>query len=156
MDKKKSASSSDDDASSVSDVSIGDEEEIVDESSDASGDASGEEDTETPSTKTAKNASAKLDAREVDYVAVAPHLRRTTMQMTIYERAHCISMRALAIDDGGIPMIDVTGYGNSREIAEAELNARRSPLLIKRSVGVLNGIEYFEFFSPNEMGHPKL
>ncbi len=63
--------------------------------------------------------------------------------MSKYERTKIIGTRAQQIASGSQPLIEVPKYVTSTlEIAELELNSRKTPFLVKRKVG--GNIEYWK------------
>ena len=63
--------------------------------------------------------------------------------MSKYERATVIGIRAQQIASGAIPLIDVPKHlTSSIDIAESELNKRRTPFIIRRKIG--NNYEYWK------------
>ncbi len=63
--------------------------------------------------------------------------------MSKYERTKIIGIRAQQIAAGSQPLIEVPKYITSTlEIAEIELNQRKTPFIIKRRVG--SNIEYWK------------
>lgn len=53
-------------------------------------------------------------------------------ELTKYERARIIGARALQIEMGAPPLIDVTGFKNSIDIAKSELLKDVIPLTVLR------------------------
>ena len=63
--------------------------------------------------------------------------------MSKYERTKIIGTRAQQIASGSQPLIEVPKYVTSTlEIAELELNNRKTPFIVKRKVG--SNIEYWK------------
>jgi DNA-directed RNA polymerase subunit K/omega len=63
--------------------------------------------------------------------------------MSKYERTKIIGTRAQQIASGCQPLIEVPKYiTNTLEIAELELNNRKTPFIVKRKVG--SNIEYWK------------
>ncbi|MCK9604133.1 MAG: hypothetical protein M0R66_07235 [Candidatus Omnitrophica bacterium] len=107
-----------------------------------------------------------------EIIVIAPGSRRTSQIMSLSEYTEAISIRAEQIGTDGISgaMIDeadvaripafATGTCTARDIAIAEMKARRCPLRVTRSVGRAIDPEtgvpknYVEIWSPNEMMHP--
>ncbi len=68
----------------------------------------------------------KKKMRYKDLITIGPP------RLTQYERARIIGIRALQIDYGAEPFIEVKGFMSSIQIAEKELEAGVLPLSIKR------------------------
>ena len=63
--------------------------------------------------------------------------------MSKYERTKIIGVRAQQISEGSIPLIDVPKHlTNTLDIATYELKMRKTPFIIKRTVGY--NIEYWK------------
>ena len=63
--------------------------------------------------------------------------------MSKYERATVIGIRAQQISSGAIPLVDVPKHlTNSIDIAEYELNKRKTPFIVRRKIG--NIYEYWK------------
>lgn len=63
--------------------------------------------------------------------------------MSKYERATIIGIRAQQISSGAIPLIDVPKHlTSSIDIAEYELNKRKTPFIVRRKIG--NNYEYWK------------
>ena len=58
--------------------------------------------------------------------------RRTSPYMTKYERARIIGSRALQISMNAPVMVDTQGMTDPMDIAEKELNAKLTPLIVRR------------------------
>ncbi len=54
-------------------------------------------------------------------------------KLTKYERVRVVGARATQIASGAPPTIDITGMTDALEIAEAELEQRKIPMMIIRS-----------------------
>ena len=59
-------------------------------------------------------------------------LKITLPILTKYEKARIIGVRMQQISDGAIPMIDITGKSDIKEIVEIELQQRKTPLMVRR------------------------
>ena len=63
-------------------------------------------------------------------------LNKSKPIMSKYERTKIIGIRAQQIASGSIPLVDIPKHlTNSIDIAEFELNKRKTPFIVKRNVG---------------------
>ena len=66
--------------------------------------------------------------------------------ISIYEKTLLIGKRATQIAYGAIPLINVEPGMNEVDIAEKELELRKMPLIIKRTIG-----DKIEYWRPSDM-----
>jgi hypothetical protein len=118
----------------------------------------------TDSSRGLDQSSTRGDEPDCEIIIVVPRgKRRTSHMMSLSEYTEAISLRAEQISADGVSgtMLDSIPHGatTAREIAIAEIRARRCPLKIRRFVGsalCADGTikNYAEIWSPNEMTHP--
>lgn len=97
---------------------------------------------------------------------VSSESRITSNTLTIYEMTELISVRAQQISQGSYVFVpDIEGINDPIEIAKLELLNNKSPLYIKREIGITknkdskNQNEYIkkvELWNPNEMNKLKI
>jgi DNA-directed RNA polymerase subunit K/omega len=143
----------DDEASSDAEEPIGEnspgtsDKEVgpPDESSDESDDADDDDDEEAPLVQASNTRPLYVLSRRV-----------TRSTMTLYEFARALGIRAEQIAKTGKAFIDDVGaYTDCRKIARAEMLQRRSPLVLERTLRVMNdGTRKVERWLVREMGFP--
>jgi len=70
-------------------------------------------------------------------------LNKSKPVMSKYERTKIIGIRAQQIASGSVPLVEIPKHlTNTLDIAEYELNKRKTPFIIKRNVG--KNIEYWK------------
>jgi DNA-directed RNA polymerase subunit K/omega len=70
-------------------------------------------------------------------------LNKSKPIMSKYERTKIIGIRAQQIASGSVPLVDIPKHlTNTLDIAEYELEKRKTPFIIKRNVGI--HIEYWK------------
>jgi DNA-directed RNA polymerase subunit K/omega len=83
--------------------------------------------------------------------------RRTSNRMTLAETTRAIALRAEQLAAYPSPYIDIGDLSDPKDIARAELYARRSPLLLHRDVGrTALGERVTEVWQVREMAYPVL
>jgi hypothetical protein len=135
------------------------------EDEDAESALSSDEDEEAVPDTTSRTQMSREHHAEIDeYVVVPNEERRTAQIMSRAEYTEAISLRTeqIAAEGSQWCMLDEIppNITTARELALAEMNARRCPLKVMRVIGhevdPVSGItkKYVEIFSPNEMTHP--
>ena len=76
--------------------------------------------------------------------------KRIPNRGTVYDKAKIIGIRAEWINRGGDIFIPTNGYNNAIEIAEAELAARRCPVITEREI-TKGKLVYIKRFSANDL-----
>lgn len=74
------------------------------------------------------------DSEDKNHIGGSSQKKRTSDYMTKYEYTRLIACRAVRIDNGFPPKINVEGIFNPYEIARMELHARVIPLVIERTL----------------------
>lgn len=77
----------------------------------------------------------KLVSEVVDYSQTLQNLGKpieTIPYLTKYEKARILGVREKQLASGSIPVVSTKGLKSVKEIAKAELDARKIPILIKR------------------------
>jgi hypothetical protein len=93
--------------------------------------------------------------KDFEYVQVIDDdKRRTPFIISPFELAEIISIRTSMIEESGMTTLsdaEKKGLSDARDIAIAELGARKCPLRIRREVSRNNNGPIVEDFNPNEM-----
>ena len=71
-----------------------------------------------------------------------PEKNKSIPILTDYEITFILGKRATQIAYGAIPLIDVKSGMNHIQIAEEELKQKKTPYIIKRTIG--NKVEYYK------------
>lgn len=83
-----------------------------------------------------------------------------SQRLTDFEETRLINIRAEQIARDNICMVDVTGITNPVDMAKKELMMRKTPIRLRREVGVKKiGDDYFELYedwNPNCMEFPTI
>ena len=88
------------------------------------------------------------------YVNIIPDTEKTTTSyMNEYEYTMAIGIRIEQIERGAKPLIDITGLTNPRDIAIKELMMRKSPLILCRTINIINRVKNVEKWKVSEMSY---
>ena len=90
-----------------------------------------------------------------EIIIVDPEKRKTSNIMTNYELTEAITIRASQLQKRFIPLTNVEGLTDAKDMAIKELKDGKSPLFLRRKVGEVtkNGktTEYYEYWDVNVM-----
>ncbi len=133
-----------------------DEEEAAPhETSDDEEDAAASDDEDTEAADGAQQVRLpRLPPGDRKTVIVHPTDRITSHRLTTAEAAAAIAIRARAIEKKPTVFTDIGDLSSPIEIARKEFYDKRSPLLVHRSVGHVDGVEHFEVWAVREMTLP--
>jgi hypothetical protein len=108
----------------------------------------------------AENEVKKINQIHKEIIICKPENRKTSDYLTFSEMTEAVGIRANDIEKTGKTFIDIPpGVTDAITIAKLELNARRSPLIIRRIVGTSRNnegviIEYGEDWVVKDMKYP--
>lgn len=99
----------------------------------------------------------RISNKSRNVIIVPPDERVTDNRLQKSEAAHIISMRAQEIAQYGTSFTDIGNLHDPVDIAIKELQDRKCPMLVRRSVQILpNGDQIVEEWDPKEMALPML
>jgi DNA-directed RNA polymerase subunit K/omega len=90
-------------------------------------------------------------ATDMTVKIVAPHNRRTSNRISLFEFVNVVGTRAQQIEGGDEFYIPIGTHTSSMEIAEAEVRAGKCPFIVERKLATQGYVQYVEHFSVNEM-----